>query len=106
MRNSFINLAVPIMQLSEPGEVEKIKLTEETIVTVWDRWDVPSTKNITIKQLFKTLEDKYKLKSRDLIYGSMPIYMAATMDIESKKTEKDALSTKPLKDLLNLDDGA
>jgi hypothetical protein len=106
MRNAFINLAVPILQLSEPGEVEKIKLTEETIVTVWDRWDIPCIKNITVEQLFKTLEDKFKLKPRDLIYGSMPIYMAATMDLESKKAEKDALVTKPLKDLLGLDEGA
>lgn len=28
MRNAFLNLAVPMMQLSEPGQVEKIKLTE------------------------------------------------------------------------------
>jgi hypothetical protein len=97
LRNSFINLAVPIMQFSEPGEVEKIKLTEETIVTVWDRWDIPSTRKLTISELFKLLEDKYKLKPRDLIYGSMPVYLAATMELESKKEEKQTLSARPLR---------
>ena len=85
------------MQFSEPGEVEKIKLTEETIVTVWDRWDIPSTRKLTISELFKLLEDKYKLKPRDLIYGSMPVYLAATMELESKKEEKQTLSARPLR---------
>lgn len=106
MRNAFINLAVPIMQLSEPGEVEKIKLTEDIVVTVWDRWEVKASKTLTISELFKLLEDKYKLKPRDLIYGSMPVYLAATMDLESKKEEKRTLINRPLRELLNLDEGA
>jgi len=39
-RNIFLNLAVPIMQASEPGDVEKIKLTETISATLWDRWEV------------------------------------------------------------------
>lgn len=39
-RNVFLNLAVPIMQASEPGDVEKIKLTETISATLWDRWEV------------------------------------------------------------------
>ena len=85
MRNAFLNLAVPSMQFSEPGDVEKIKLTEETIVTVWDRWDVAASRNLSISKLFKLLEERYKLKPRDLIYGSIPVYLAATMEVESKK---------------------
>lgn len=104
MRNSFINLAVPIMQFSEPGEVEKINLTPELKVTVWDRWEVPCTRKLAITELFRTLEDKYKLKPRDLIYGSMPIYLAATMDLESKKPEKDVLVARQLREVLNLDE--
>lgn len=39
-RNIFLNLAVPIMQASEPGDVMKTKLTESLEVTLWDRWEV------------------------------------------------------------------
>jgi hypothetical protein len=39
-RNVFLNLAVPIMQASEPGDVMKIKLTDKIETTLWDRWEV------------------------------------------------------------------
>lgn len=35
MRNAFINLAVPLVQLGEPGEVEKIKVHENLQTNVW-----------------------------------------------------------------------
>lgn len=104
MRNSFINLAVPIIQLSEPGEVSKIKLHDDLTITVWDRWDVPCPRSITIERLFSILEDKYKLKPKDVILGSMPVFLSATMDLESKKAEKQALLARPIKDILQLDD--
>jgi hypothetical protein len=50
-RNVFLNLAVPIMQASEPGDVAKTKLTEDIQVTLWDRWDVnkgTGNKDITL----------------------------------------------------------
>jgi hypothetical protein len=49
MRNCFLNLAVPIMQASEPGDVAKVKLTEEIKATLWDRWDVKNAKNMKLK---------------------------------------------------------
>lgn len=103
MRNSFINLAVPIMQLSEPGEAQKIKLTDDLTVTVWDRWEVTCPKGMTVQQLFEQLEERYRLKPRDIYLGLMPVYLSANMDLESKKTEKQALLNKPLNDLLQLD---
>ena len=35
MRNAFINLAVPYMQMGEPGAVEKIKVHENLETTLW-----------------------------------------------------------------------
>lgn len=40
LRNTFLNLAVPNMMMSEPGEAIPVKLTENLKVTLWDRWDV------------------------------------------------------------------
>jgi hypothetical protein len=39
-RNIFLNLAVPLMQAGEPGDVVKEKLLEGVEVSLWDRWDV------------------------------------------------------------------
>lgn len=75
-------------------------------MTVWDRWEIPCSKTMTVEQLFHQLEERYKLKPKDIIFGSMPVYLSATMDLESKKTEKQALLSKPVKDLLQLDDSA
>jgi hypothetical protein len=38
MKNSYLNLAIPSIQMSEPGEVLKKKITEKLIVNLWDRW--------------------------------------------------------------------
>ncbi len=40
MKNAFLNLAVPLLQLSEPGPVPKLKVHENLVVTIWDRWEV------------------------------------------------------------------
>lgn len=47
-RNCFLNLAVPIMQASEPGDVSKTKLTDKIEVTLWDRWEVKKGKTIKL----------------------------------------------------------
>ena len=55
-RNIFLNLAVPIMQASEPGEIAKTKLAEGIEVTLWDRWDVnkgTGRKDITLAEVIK-----------------------------------------------------
>lgn len=40
MKNTFMNLAVPIIQAGEPGEVEKIKIHENLTTNIWERWSV------------------------------------------------------------------
>lgn len=40
MKNAFLNLAVPILQLTEPGAAQKTKLHEELSVTLWDQWEI------------------------------------------------------------------
>jgi len=48
MKNAFINLAVPYIQLTEPGNVEKIKLDDKLSVTIWDRWDILINEKTTL----------------------------------------------------------
>src|ERR1700733_14786966 len=65
-RNIFLNLAVPIMQASEPGDLIKTKLTDKIEVTLWDRWDVMLGKHIKLNEVIKYAEDTYEgLEVRD-----------------------------------------
>lgn len=52
MKNSFLNLAVPSLQMSEPGSVQKIKLNEKIEVNLWDRWDICCKQNTTFGDVF------------------------------------------------------
>lgn len=47
-RNIFLNLAVPFLQASEPGDVLKEKLVEGIETSLWDRWDIKKGKEITL----------------------------------------------------------
>jgi hypothetical protein len=56
MRNAFINLAVPIVQLGEPGEVEKIKVHENLQTNVWERWSVSLGASSSVRDLISKIE--------------------------------------------------
>jgi hypothetical protein len=38
-KSAFLNLAVPLLQFSEPAPAPKIALPSGLTVTLWDRWD-------------------------------------------------------------------
>lgn len=40
MKNTFLNLAVPMVQTGEPGEIEKIKIHEDLTTNIWERWSL------------------------------------------------------------------
>ena len=48
VRNTFLNLAVPIIQLSEPGEPLKVHIKEGLSFTVWDKWEVKCSQKTTL----------------------------------------------------------
>lgn len=59
MKNSFLNLAVPSLQMSEPGAVQKIKLTDKVEVNLWDRWEISCKDSTTFGEVFNELKQKY-----------------------------------------------
>lgn len=88
-RNAFLNLAVPIMQASEPGDVQKIKLTDKIETTLWDRWEVEGA-NLTLKELMASVEAKYEgLEVRDVLRGTTPLYFHAIMNAAGREKEKE-----------------
>lgn len=55
-KNVFLNLAVPFMQATEPGDVMKEKLLDGLEVSIWDRWDLKDFKNDSLQQMFTKVE--------------------------------------------------
>ncbi|TGZ52325.1 hypothetical protein CRM22_010655 [Opisthorchis felineus] len=52
-RNAFLNLALPVIILSEPAPCPRIRLPNQSEFTLWDRWTVEPSKSLDIY----TLED-------------------------------------------------
>lgn len=99
-RNAFLNLAVPIMQASEPGDVQKTKLTDKIETSLWDRWEVDA-KNLTLREVMAKVEEKYEgLVVRDVLRGNAPIYFHAIMNAAGKEKEKESALNTPLASLL------
>jgi len=58
-RNSFLNLAVPSMMLSEPGPPAQTKITEDINVSLWTRWEYKDASRYTkLKDVLEYLRDE------------------------------------------------
>ena len=79
-RNTFLNLAIPFMQSSEPGNVVNKKICGDLMSNVWDIWEINICKNKKeencIKFLFEELKKKYKIYPKDIFIGKKPIYLS------------------------------
>ena len=101
-RNSFLNLAIPLLQSSEPGACVKNNIREGLTTTLWDRWEIKLPKDqCTIKNLFDILKVKYLLFPRDIIKGKKPVYSYSAY--KDKKEINDELINKNLSSLLGID---
>ena len=102
-RNSFLNLAIPLLQSSEPGACTKNKIGENLYATLWDIWEVKLNKNdCTIKTLFDVLKVRYALFPKDIFKGKKPIYSYGAY--KDKKDLNEELINKKLDVLLGVDD--
>ena len=101
-RNSFLNLAIPLLQSSEPGACAKNTIREGLTTTLWDRWEIKLPQDqCTIKNLFEILKTKYLLFPRDIFKGKKPIYSYSAY--KDKKEINEELINKKLNTLLLVD---
>ena len=103
-RNYYLNLALPFIQASEPGNVKKSKIHEDLEVDLWTRWDI-TNKDITLKELFKYVKDTYSLDVRDVMNGSEAIYMHTIMNIAGKDKQKQQILDSKIIDLTDSEEG-
>jgi hypothetical protein len=88
-RNAFLNLAVPFIQASEPGDVQKSKFTDKLETTLWDRWEL-TEKQLTLKQIMEKFEQKYEgLEIKDILKGNTPLFFRALVNVPGKEKEKE-----------------
>ena len=79
-KNTYLNLAVPSMMCSEPGAALKTKIKDGLETDLWDRWSVDISKASTMAEVLATLQDRYKLSCRDILFDSTPLFMHALRD--------------------------
>lgn len=102
-RNVFLNLAVPIMQASEPGDVAKTKLTEKVETSLWDRWEVKGH-GATLKDVVSHIEAQYEgLEVRDIMRGNTPLFFHAILSAPGKESEKEKVLGSTVVELLGID---
>jgi ubiquitin-activating enzyme E1 len=101
-RNSFLNLAIPYLQSSEPGVCQKVVIHEGLTTTLWDRWEINLENNKrNIKNLFDILRNKYKLFPKDIFKGKKPVYSFNAY--KDKKDLNENIINKDLCELLDID---
>lgn len=99
MKNAFLNIAVPLCQLTEPGVVPKIEIHKDLTVTLWDRWDLHNVgKNkMTLTDFLEYVYGKYQIHCREIFKGAKIIY--------SKAQENPELLAQSLTQIFGLNNG-
>ncbi|KAL4475099.1 hypothetical protein ABPG74_001795 [Tetrahymena malaccensis] len=84
MKNAFLNLAVPSLQLTEPAGPPTFQITQNIKSSIWDRWDVQLNKQDSLKKIFSYFEEKMQLNIFSILVGTDLIY-SSTMSTEDKQ---------------------
>jgi hypothetical protein len=61
MKNAFLNLAVPLLQLTEPGAVPLTKIHDKLSVSIWDRWELQVKNKEPLGEIMQRLQALYGL---------------------------------------------
>nr|BEH82873.1 ubiquitin/FAT10-activating enzyme [Halocynthia roretzi] len=74
-RNCFLNLALPLVVLSEPAPAEKMPITKKLSFTLWDRWSLVGNKDFTLKDFIEYFRTKYLLDVSMVMQGTRMVYV-------------------------------
>ncbi|XP_071116037.1 ubiquitin-like modifier-activating enzyme 6 [Haliotis cracherodii] len=74
-KNCFLNLALPVILLSEPGPVERTVIREGVSFTMWDKWEVWGNKDFTLQQFLHYFKETYGFEGSSVVHGVKMVYM-------------------------------
>ncbi|KAK3097072.1 hypothetical protein FSP39_006114 [Pinctada imbricata] len=74
-KNCFMNLALPVMVLSEPGPCEKTVIKEGLTVTMWDKWEVKGHKDYTLQEFLQYFKTKFGFEATMVAHGVKMVYV-------------------------------
>ncbi|XP_066918728.1 ubiquitin-like modifier-activating enzyme 6 [Clytia hemisphaerica] len=75
LKNCFLNLALPMMVLSEPGAPPKTKIKDGLEFTMWDRWVVKGNANYKLQDFINHFKKTHDLTVSMVCEGVKMIYM-------------------------------
>lgn len=76
-----MNLAIPVMSMSEPGPPIFTKIKPGLVVNEWTRWEIVVPRKATLGQIIRKLEKQYGLEARDVIYQATHLFFYALRDL-------------------------
>ena len=99
-RNAFVNLAIPVATMPEPGPQVFTALTPSLKVSVWDQWvyTFSAKEGNSLESFFSWVTSTYDLVPKDLMKGPKPIFLAVLGQWEESRS-------KPLDELLDIEEG-
>lgn len=89
-KSCFLNLALPVFQLSEPGPAQKTYINETAYFTVWDTWEVKEG-DITIEEFIKYFRTTKNLVVTGIFQDVKSIY-ASLMPLHKTRLKKKLTS--------------
>jgi len=92
-KNLFMNLALPLWTLSEPGLCEKKKVNDKLSFTLWDRWDIKEG-DITLAELLTVFEKKYNVVASGVFRGSLMVFVPMFPGHNKRKPNKMSVLLK------------
>lgn len=75
LKNCFLNLALPMMILSEPGPPPKTTIKDCLQFSMWDRWIVKGNKGFRLQDLINHFLKTHNLKISMVCEGVKMVYM-------------------------------
>ncbi|GAB1603006.1 ubiquitin-like modifier-activating enzyme 6 [Argonauta hians] len=95
-RNCFLNLALPMMLLSEPGAAETMKINDELSLTVWDRWEIEGNKDFTLEMFLAHFKEKTGYNASMIVHGAKMIYVPILPGHKKRLPQSMVKLIKPL----------
>jgi len=98
-KNTFFNLALPILTMSEPAPAKKIPILGSAYYTLWDSWNVKQP-TMTLQEFFKFFKMKYGLDVTGVFKGVHSVYLSVMPQHKTRLPKKlvELLPPSPAKE--------